>query len=890
MPRLRLATGAILAALLASCSRPGDFVLLTAGSPAAEGPEGLTLSVVPAQLTSDLKVYLDWVQANAFRDFHGETVNGGVEWTTARQALPNYLQAVSPVYTFDASGWVPAQMTITIDLPEGVDGLDGLDVYAWQDERWQFVPAHVSADKVVIHLAELPDGLGLFRAGALPPLVATRLESGHVFDGSDLSVLTVTYPSGLQPQADGSLTGGLVGGWSQNAGYAVMPIVSNLSEGQVDAAVLTALLGDAAVQAAHVQALVSFTVADSYPGLVIAYSGVNVNQRTAFSRFISALADALHAQHKVLGVAVDPALPFGDAFATGGYDWQAIGAAADFVELPIATHPSAYGDGQAENLLSWAVGEVSRYKLRLLVSALSVEAGQDGVAPIDYQAALDLFGDPALAEGAAAAVPGQAIQFVLSGPIQSFEYDSSAIGPRFSLIDEGGLTTDVWLTTPDSLLGRMRLAGAYQLGGVTVEGLFDPQAAPDALQAISLFKANATPSASNEAALLWTVSAAGSAVARATGVPGQPFEYVAEAPGDYRVDAEFVLGDSVPLGSISVSVGEAVSLTPTPVPGTFSGGAAVPTLAPPVVAPLPKATGPFELGGQVLNGLPVGPMQMAGMHWVKTQARGSDMSGFIASAHGSGLKVLLTVLLDRARVTDPAYWSEVAAYAAAQAASGADAIEVWNEMNIDAEWPTGQINPATYVEMLKVVYPAIKAANGSTLVISGAPAPTGAEGVNPAAIMNDDRYLAGMYSAGAATVLDCIGIHFNSGTTAPAATSGSALSGYHYSYYFWPMIELYYNTFAGSRPLCFTELGYLTGEGYGPLPSHFSWASGVSVAHQAAWLAEAASLAASSGKVRLMIVWNMDSTYYGSDPQAGYAIIRPGGGCPACTALGGVMG
>ena len=59
---------------------------------------------------------------------------------------------------------------------------------------------------------------------------------------------------------------------------------------------------------------------------------------------------------------------------------------------------------------------------------------------------------------------------------------------------------------------------------------------------------------------------------------------------------------------------------------------------------------------------------------------------------------------------------------------GADAIEVWNEMNIDREWPTGQIDPRRYKVMLEKAYTQIKAANPDTIVITGALAPTGAEG------------------------------------------------------------------------------------------------------------------------------------------------------------------
>jgi len=39
-----------------------------------------------------------------------------------------------------------------------------------------------------------------------------------------------------------------------------------------------------------------------------------------------------------------------------------------------------------------------------------------------------------------------------------------------------------------------------------------------------------------------------------------------------------------------------------------------------------------------------------------------------------------------------------------------------------------------------------------------------------------------------------------------------------------------------------------------------------------------------------MIIWNVNFTHYGEDPQAGYAIVRPGGGCPACDALRSVAG
>ena len=142
--------------------------------------------------------------------------------------------------------------------------------------------------------------------------------------------------------------------------------------------------------------------------------------------------------------------------------------------------------------------------------------------------------------------------------------------------------------------------------------------------------------------------------------------------------------------------------------------------------------------------------------------------------------------------------------------------------------------------------------------------------------------------------MNYVGAHYNSGVVPPSQRSGSP-QGEHYSWYFWPMVDLYYGSFGGARQVVFTEMGYLSPEGYCPLPDNFGWAANTTVAQQAQWLAEAASQAAASGKVRLIIVWNVGFTRYDcgpgfGDPQAGYSIIRPGGGCPACDALHNVLG
>lgn len=334
------------------------------------------------------------------------------------------------------------------------------------------------------------------------------------------------------------------------------------------------------------------------------------------------------------------------------------------------------------------------------------------------------------------------------------------------------------------------------------------------------------------------------------------------------------------------------------VPGGNGGTPTPPPPDPgPTPPPPPPSSGGFELGAQSTGLQNSERMRYSGMNWVKIQHKwhaGDDpnaVAGLIQEAHANGMKILLSIpggnLYPSPNEID---FNAYANFLAGVAALGPDAIEVWNEQNIDREWPAGQISPSSYVNnVLRPAYNAIKSANPNVMVISGAPAPTGFDnGTNAWA---DDRYVAGMAAAGAASYADCIGIHFNAGATPPSATSGHP-AGTHYSWYYGPMVNLYYNAFGGARQLCFTELGYLSSEGYPGLPSAFGWAAGTSVAEQAQWLAETASMASNNNRVRMLIIFNMDFTFYdpNGDPQAGYAMIRPNGTCPACDSLHNLTG
>ncbi|GEM_PF-344219 len=330
---------------------------------------------------------------------------------------------------------------------------------------------------------------------------------------------------------------------------------------------------------------------------------------------------------------------------------------------------------------------------------------------------------------------------------------------------------------------------------------------------------------------------------------------------------------------------ETPTLTPTitPTPG--------PTLIEPVSVGLP-----FDVGGQVYSfGYPE-HMQAAGMTWAKSEIRWSQgqsaeiAANAIAAARSLGFNILLTINgVPAEMAADPAaYTSAYVAFVGEVAALAPDAIEVWEEPNNPDSWGEDLISPADYTDLLRASYQSIKLANPNVLVISGGLLPTDQfDGRCTANGCDDDAFLTGMAAADAGTAADCIGMHYTTGAVPPNVSVGDARSNpTHHSRYYPTMVNLYATTFPG-KPLCFTEIGYLTGEGFALVPEAFAFAENITLENQAAWLAEAESLSRQNGRFRLFIVYNVDGAIYNDiDAQAGWAIVRPDGSCPACAALG----
>jgi hypothetical protein len=371
-------------------------------------------------------------------------------------------------------------------------------------------------------------------------------------------------------------------------------------------------------------------------------------------------------------------------------------------------------------------------------------------------------------------------------------------------------------------------------------------------------------------------------------------------PAATQVAQAVTFATNTPIALQPVTPGAVIipTLTPPPAP-TEPPTPDAPTLVP---RPDPVNTLPLPVGGHIsgFNESTIPLISDAGLTWIKWQIPFflDDPSLLdvardrINWTHERGFRIFLSIKGDKdqmAAVGFDEYFPQYAAFVGQIAEMQPEAIQIWNEMNLDREWPNGQINPAAYVELLRQSYEAIKAADPSVLVVTGAPAPTGAESVfGSAAVWNDDRYYAGMASAGAAAYADCIGVHYNEGIIPPVQRGGDPRDNDYPTRYLPLMMERAYFPFRSTDArLCFSEMGYITPDGYpGTLPDGFSWGNNVSLQEHADWLRDAITvISESSVPVDLVIIWNLDFSSVEGDPQGAYAIVRSDGSCPACQTI-----
>ena len=316
------------------------------------------------------------------------------------------------------------------------------------------------------------------------------------------------------------------------------------------------------------------------------------------------------------------------------------------------------------------------------------------------------------------------------------------------------------------------------------------------------------------------------------------------------------------------------------------------------------------------------------LNWTKAQVRWTDyepengkinefnwqlLDAFTADANKKGLNILFGIIdapawtrsvVEPGLLGPPDDFGEAARFFAKVAArykGCVQAIEVWNEMNLDREWtiPSRQIAASDYARFLQTVTPAVREIDPGIMLVMGALSPTGSS--NPGKWMDDFEYMDQFVATGGLQYVDCVGVHlngynmppdkmFDEGYNDPSAKFRGPFDNPNHSWSFKSTLFGYYER--TKKPMCVTEFGWATMEnlktkdgqplGDPAAPDGFGFALDNTEQEQADWIVQGFQIMRDSGFVRFAIVFNLDYIVkVGGEPNqenvSPYSIIRRDG-------------
>jgi SH3-like domain-containing protein len=206
------------------------------------------------------------------------------------------------------------------------------------------------------------------------------------------------------------------------------------------------------------------------------------------------------------------------------------------------------------------------------------------------------------------------------------------------------------------------------------------------------------------------------------------------------------------------------------------------------------------------------------------------------------------------------------------------AIQIWNEVNLDREWGGGPINrqsAADYVRLLSLAYGAAKAADPNVIVISAGLSPTG---VTADFAQPDDAYLRWMYEAGLTGNYDVLGANANVQCPCVEAIPGSVAGFSHPSFYFRRVEQLHEIMVANGdadKQVWLMEFGWTTDRIH---PSYAWYAT--TEDQKSELIVQAFRFAAEHWApwIGVMTLWTVAAPHWGAnDEQVWWAVTNPDG-------------
>jgi len=558
-------------------------------------PDGTKVSFLPEGIKSSFRARLAALPRSTFLEG-----SAGRALLTAAESIPPNLVMKSPYYQFDYRGDPPQKVILTVPIPNESEPYGTLDLYAWNGDRWEWLPNRKVAtdDLIESELDYMPSSAVVMQTHAIHPIVSTDYNTTDALPQELSASLVEINPLGYALESEGKIVGTAseLPDEAKNASLNIIPTIRNWGDdGSIRSDLVDNLLVDSEGRTQHVQTIVNLVQSHAYQGIDLDYRGINPDLKREYNAFLKELRASLP-EGKQLSVRVElPHQVSADTWETGGYDWQTIGRLADIVKVPTFPDPKAYQpSGQMESMLDWAVGQVSRYKIQLQLTTFSTEQFEGITRHLSYQKALEPLGNAAIIGDVGVIVPGQEIGFTLAGLSVStgVQFDSTSGNYWYAYLDQNNKQHTVYLENAASIARKLQFVAQYNLRGVAIQGALSQNNDARIWEVIRKFLELVIPPVESQYSVVWRVHNADGGVIDEQIVDLSAPNYKWQAPaagGSFNVEAAIASSRNsavaVPRGTVPILV---ATLTPIPTATPLPTNTPVPVpTATPTTEPTP---------------------------------------------------------------------------------------------------------------------------------------------------------------------------------------------------------------------------------------------------------------------------------------------------------------
>jgi hypothetical protein len=524
--------------------------------------------------------------------------------------LPPHSDVFGTIYSFQIIGSQPSM--IIFNVPAVVGRSYMLDLYAWNGDTWRWLPAHFEpgTGELIARLDSLPERLAVIQVKSPAPIITADLLSGLSIPVAAKTTVSEALLTGFNLRSDGSIQSKpIIPAGSPDIIF--VPSLRNWRDDGTFTADVGQVLSNPTSRQRHLEAVVGLALTSGFSAIQLDYRGLSLDQRRDFSSFVTELVAALHQQDRKLWVRVEkPVQVSATRWETGAYDWTVIGQAADRIQVPLTLDAEMLIQGQVVTQLMWAVGQVERQKLQVVVSLRDLEkTAQTGALPFTSITSAQL--GPLESNGLSHARPGDEVTFFLNGLNKGvLEIDPVSGLLKYVHPNQNGETTWFYLQPATSLRYWLERLVRFNLAGVMLEDLADVSSNNQLWQTLQSYRSSTLSLLEDKLVWVWTVtktdSPAAAAIVTTQSLLDPEFIWtIPQAPGIYRVDVALSTDggvSSIPITSMGLSSNQVAVVTSIPPPiltPTLNG---TPVFGSPTKTPIgPTVTpSPFPVSYQLL--------------------------------------------------------------------------------------------------------------------------------------------------------------------------------------------------------------------------------------------------------------------------------------------------